>query len=93
MGLCPSFPRGGTGADSNGMPLLSSAEAMLVFFSSTTDVLIPTYFLRMNASEGERMWSKRASELADIARISEAKWRAHSTGCREAWDDFASLSV
>ena len=48
MGLCPSFPRGGTGAGSDGMPLLSSAEAMLVFFSSTTDVLIPTYFLRMN---------------------------------------------
>jgi len=42
MGLCPSFPRGGTGVDSNGMPLLSSAEAMFVFFSSMTVVLIPT---------------------------------------------------
>ena len=52
MGLYPSFPRGGTGADSDGMPLLSSAEAMLVFFSSMTDVLIPTQFLCMNASEG-----------------------------------------
>ena len=64
MGLCPSFPRGGTGAGSDGMPLLSSAEAMLVFFSSMTVVSIPMYFLRMNASERERMWSKRWSSMA-----------------------------
>ena len=41
MGLWPSFPRGGTGAGSDGMPLLSPAEAMLVFFSSMTVVSIP----------------------------------------------------
>jgi hypothetical protein len=38
MGLWLSFPRGGTGADSDGMPLSSSAETMLVFFSSMTVV-------------------------------------------------------
>ena len=64
---------------------------MLVFFSSTTDVLIPTYFLRMNASEGERMWSKRASELADMGRISELNWSTPLSGCWEAPIDFSSL--
>ena len=32
MGLWPLFPRGGTGAYSDGMPLSLSAETMLVFF-------------------------------------------------------------
>ena len=38
-------------------------------------------------------WSKTEADLVDIAKISEAKWRAHSSGCKEAWDDFASLMV
>ena len=63
------------------MPLLSSAEAMLVFFSSMTVVSIPMYFLRMNASEGERMWSKRASELEDMGRISDLNWHTPLSGC------------
>jgi hypothetical protein len=39
------------------------------------------------------MWSKTEADLVDIAKISEAKRRAHSSGCKEAWDDFASLMV
>ena len=60
----PSFPRGGTGVGSDGMPLLSSAEAMLVFFSSMTVVSIPMYFLRMNASERYSIHSARWSSMA-----------------------------
>ena len=37
------------------------------------------------------MWSKRASELWDIARISELKWHTASSGCYEAPTDFSLL--
>jgi hypothetical protein len=39
------------------------------------------------------MWSKTEADLVDIAKISEPNWRAYSTGCQEALDDFGSLSV
>ena len=39
------------------------------------------------------MWSKMYTDLPEIARISEAKRRAHSPGCQEAPSDFASLMV
>ena len=44
MGLWLLFPHGGTGTDSDGMLLLSSAdtETMSVFFSSMIVVSIPT---------------------------------------------------
>ncbi len=37
------------------------------------------------------MWSKRVSELWDIARISELKWHTASSGCYEAPTDFSLL--
>ena len=40
------------------------------------------------------MWSKRASELRDIARIrriSKPNWHTPSSGCWEAPSDFCSL--
>jgi hypothetical protein len=37
------------------------------------------------------MWSKRASELWDIARISEPNWHTHLSGCLEAPSDVGLL--
>ena len=34
------------------------------------------------------MWSKTDTDLADIAKICQLKWRAPSSGCQEAWNDF-----
>ncbi len=39
------------------------------------------------------MWSKTEADLVDITKISEPNWRAHSSGCQEALDDFGSLWV
>ena len=33
------------------------------------------------------------TDLPEIAKISEPNWRAHSSGCQEALDDFGSLMV
>ena len=37
------------------------------------------------------MWSKKASELWDIAKIIELKWHTASSGCYEASTDFSLL--
>jgi hypothetical protein len=37
------------------------------------------------------MWSKRASELWDIARISKLKWHTALSGCYKAPSDLSSL--
>ncbi len=37
------------------------------------------------------MWSKRASELWDTARISKLKWHTALSGCYEAPTDFSLL--
>jgi hypothetical protein len=39
------------------------------------------------------MWSKRASELWDIARMCGLKWHTPSSGCWEAPTDFSLQSV
>jgi hypothetical protein len=37
------------------------------------------------------MWSKRTSDLLDIARINELKWHTVSSGCYEAPTRFSLL--
>ncbi len=39
------------------------------------------------------MWSKMDTDLPDITRINEPKWRAYLSGCQEVPNDFGLLKV